>query len=85
MKVFQFEDNEYVVTTAKNSREVFLWKIGKKGKSKGTFLMEHSGSVVSCSVVDGKLTIAAVTQAVGPSGGGANIGVVHLFVVEDIE
>ncbi|KAG4065348.1 hypothetical protein HA402_012293 [Bradysia odoriphaga] len=80
MKVVQFaEGEEYVVTTAKKNREIYLWKIGSKKNPKGTFLMEHIGSVVSCSVFDRKLIIAAVTQSVG-----ANGGVVHLFVIEDI-
>ncbi|KAG4065428.1 hypothetical protein HA402_002826 [Bradysia odoriphaga] len=80
MKVVQFaEREEYVVTTAKKNREIYLWKIGSKKNPNGTFLMEHIGSVVSCSGFDRKLIIAAVTQSVG-----ANGGVVHLFVIEDI-
>ncbi|XP_037041242.1 WD repeat-containing protein 43-like isoform X3 [Bradysia coprophila] len=81
MKVVQFaEREEYVVTTAKNNREIYLWKIGSKKGPKGTFLMEHSASFVSCSVFDRKLIIAAVTQA----SGGPNGGVVHLFIIKDI-
>lgn len=78
MKEFHSADTkeEYVATTAKNNREIYLWKIGSKTIPTQTFLMEHVGSVVSCSVVESKLTIAAVCKE--------NSGVVHLFVVDDI-
>lgn len=80
MKMIQLTDQngEYVVTTTKLNREIFLWKIGaKKNHLKRTFLMEHAATFVSCSVVGSDLVIAAVTgTAVG--------GVVHLFI-KDVE
>lgn len=81
MKVLSFteQNDEYVVTTAKSNREIYLWKIGAKKNPKGTFLMEYAATYVSCSIVGNGFMIAAVT--------GADItasGVVHLFIVDDI-
>lgn len=80
MKMLQLADRneEYVVTTAKSNREIYLWKIGTKNDPKGTFLMEYAASFLSCSVVGKKLTITAVTDRKAAG------GVVHLFVVDDI-
>ncbi len=63
-------NKEFVVTTAKSNREICLWEIGSKGAKPRTFLMEHAASFVSCSVVDDKFMIAAVTA----------VGGVHLFL-----
>lgn len=79
MKMIQLTDlnEEYVVTTTKLNREIYLWKIGaKKNHLKKTFLMEYAASFVSCSIVGDEIVIVAVT-------GTAAGGVVHLFA-EDV-
>lgn len=82
MKMLQFTERneEYVVSTAKSNREIYLWKIGAKKNPKGTFLMEYAATFVSCSIVGDGIMIAAVTGADRTAAG----GVVHLFIVDDI-
>lgn len=73
-------NEEYVVSTARSNREIYLWKIGAKKNLKGTFLMEYAATFVSCSIVGNEIIIAAVTGADRTAAG----GVVHLFIVNDI-
>lgn len=82
MKILEFTERkeEYVVSTAKSNREIYLWKIGAKKNPKGTFLMEYAASFVSCSIVGNGIMIAAVTGADKTAAG----GVVHLFILDDI-
>lgn len=76
MKYLQIKDHEYVLSTSKMDRTISMWRIksGQKYKNAvATFLMADVAFYVSCSVVEDRLEVVAVTRS----------GVVHLFMVEN--